>query len=64
MSGLLRSSPASRSTVARASASVGGVDRQLDPPADPDAGHAGHAEVGQAALDRPALRVEDALPWG
>ncbi len=60
MSGLLSSSPASRSTIARAVGLVDGLDGQLDPPADPHGGDAGHAEMGQALLDRPALRVEDA----
>ncbi len=39
---------------------VVGGDRQLDPPADPDGGDALDPEVAEAALDRPALRVEDA----
>ena len=39
---------------------VRGVDRELDPPPDADADDALDAEVRQAALDGPALRVEDA----
>ena len=39
---------------------VGRGDRELDPSSDPDTGHAGQAEVRQAAFDRLALRVEDA----
>ena len=38
---------------------VGGVDGQLGSPADPDGTDALDPEVAEAALDRPALRVED-----
>ena len=54
---------ASRSTTARAAASSAAVDGQLDPPADADVADALDPEVAEAALDRPALRVEDARAW-
>ena len=38
---------------------VGRRDRQLDPPADPDVADPVDPEVAEAALDGPALRVED-----
>ena len=40
---------------------VRGVHVQLHPPADPHTVDLGHAQVGQARLDRPALGIEDAL---
>ena len=39
---------------------VGRRHGQLDPPPDADAGHAVDPEVAEAALDGPALRIEDA----
>ena len=39
---------------------VGRIDGQFDAPADPDGADAADAEVIEAALDGPALRVEDA----
>jgi len=38
---------------------VGRRHGQLDPPADPDRGHAVDPEMAEAALDRAALGVED-----
>ena len=63
ISGFDSSSPASRSTTARAAASSAAVDRQLHPPPDADVGDPVDPEVRQAALDGPALRVEDARAW-
>ena len=60
ISGFDSSSPASRSTTARAAGLVDRRHRQLDAPPDADVGDPVDPEVRQAALDGPALRVEDA----
>ena len=60
MSGFATARAARRSTVARAADGVGGLDGQLDPAADADAVTPSIPRWPQAALDRPALRIEDA----
>ena len=42
---------------------VGRLDGQLDPAPDANVVNALDPEVAEAALDRPALRIEDARAW-
>ena len=60
MSGFDSSSPGQALDDRAGGVRVGRGHRQLDAAAHADTGHAGDAEVGQAALDGLALRVEDA----